>query len=99
MLENPARHFLYRRIEDVAELTRTPESLRVQMFLERHLRPTTDHALTAANFNRSDDAMANKTRNQRKRLDALRVAFSHQWEAAPPRSFASVPLRRADGRG
>jgi hypothetical protein len=101
MLENPARHFLYRRIEEVAELTRRPESLRVQTFLERHLRPTTDHALTAANFNWSDDAMANKTRNQRKRLDALRVAFSNHWEAAPPRSFASVPLRRAvrDGRG
>lgn len=101
MLENPARHFLYRRIEDVAELTRTPESLRVQMFLERHLRPTTDRALAAANINWSDEAMANKTRDQRKRLDALRVAFSHQREVTPPRSFASVPLRRAirDGRG
>jgi hypothetical protein len=71
------------------------ESLRVPMFLERHLRPTTDHALTAANINWSDEAMANKTRNQRKRLDALRVAFSYQWEAAPPQSFASLPLRRA----
>lgn len=101
MLENPARHFLYRRMEDVAELGRTPESLRAQAFLERHLRPTTDHALTAANINWSDDVMVNKTRNQRKRLDALRVAFSHQLEAAPPRSFASAPLRRAvrDGRG
>jgi len=100
MIENPARHFVYRRIEDVADLGRTPESLRAQTFLERQLRPTTDHALAAANINWSDDTMANKTRNQRKRLDALRVAFSHQWEATPPRSFASVPLRRAarDGR-
>jgi hypothetical protein len=100
MIENPARHFVYRRIEDVADLGRMPESLRAQTFLERQLRPTTDHALAAANINWSDDAMANKTRNQRKRLDALRVAFSHQWEATPPRSFASVPLRRAirDGR-
>jgi hypothetical protein len=95
MLDNPARHFLYRRMEDVAELARTPESQRVPMFLERHLRPTTDHALTAANINWSDEAMANKTRNQRKRRDALRVAFSYQWEAAPPQSFASLPLRRA----
>jgi hypothetical protein len=101
MLENPARHFLYRRIEDVAELGRTPESLRAQAFLERHLRPTTDHALAAANINWPEEAMAKKTRDQRKRLDALRVAFSHQWEATPPRSFASVPLRRVvrDGRG
>ena len=101
MLENPARHFIYRRIQDVAELGRTPESLRAQTFLERRLRPTTDHALAAASINWSNEAMANKTRDQRKRLDALRVAFSHLWEAAPPQSFASVPLRRAvrDGRG
>jgi hypothetical protein len=101
MLENPARHFLYRRIQDVAELGRTPDSLRAQTFLEGHLRPTTDLALAAANINWSDEAMANRTRQQRKRLDALRVAFSHQWEATPPRSFAAAPLRRAarDRRG
>jgi hypothetical protein len=101
MLENPARHFLYRRIEDVTELGRTPDSLRPQTFLERHLRPTTGHALAAANINWPEEAMAKKTRDQRKRLDALRVAFSHQWEATPPRSYASVPLRRAvrEGRG
>jgi hypothetical protein len=101
MLENPARHFLYRRIQDVAELGRTPDSLRAQTFLEGHLRPTTDLALAAANINWSDEAMANRTRQQRKRLDALRVAFSHQWKATPPRSFAAVPLRRAarDRRG
>jgi hypothetical protein len=100
MLENPARHFIYRRIHDVAELGRTPESLRAQTFLERRLRPTTDHALAAASINWSNEAMANKTRDQRKRLDALRVAFSHQLEAVPPQSFASVPLRRVvrDGR-
>lgn len=99
MLEDPARHFLYQRIRDVAELARIPESLRAQTFLERHLRPTTDHALAAANINWSNEAMANKIRDQRKRLDVLRVAFSHQWEATPPRSFSSVPLRRAAREG
>lgn len=97
----PGSALLYRRMKDVAELGQTPESLRAQTFLQRHLRPTTDWALAAANINWSNEAMANKTRDQRKRLDALRVAFSHQREATPPRSFASVPLRRAirDGRG
>jgi len=95
MLENPARHFLYRRMHDVAELGRTPESLRSQTFLEQYLRPTTDRALAAANINWSNDALAKKVRNQRKRLDALRIAFSHHREANPPRSYASAPLRRA----
>jgi hypothetical protein len=61
----------------------------------------TDRVLAAASINWSDEAMAQKTRDKRRRLDALRVALSHQREAAPPRSFASVPLRRIvrDGRG
>jgi hypothetical protein len=94
LIENPARHFLYRRIEDVAALGRTPESLRAQVFLDRHLRPMTDRALAAANIKWSHETMAKKARDQRKHLDALRVAFSHQSEAAPARSFAAVPLRR-----
>jgi hypothetical protein len=93
MLENPARHFLYRRLQDIAGLSQTPESLRAQIFLER-LRPMTDRALSAANINWSHETMARKTRDQRKRLDGFRVAFSHQADAVPPRSFASVPLRR-----
>ena len=72
MIENPARHFLYRRVEDVAELGQTPGSLRAQTFLDRHLRPTTDHALAAANINWSDKTMADKTRNQRKRLGCFK---------------------------
>lgn len=95
MLENPARHFLYQRMGDVAELGRTPESLRVPTFLEQHLRPRTDQALAAANINWSDDAMAKKTREKRKWLDALRVTFGRYYESNPPRSFASVPPRRA----
>lgn len=94
MLENPARHFLVQRTGDVMELGRTPESLRAPAFLERHVRPKTDRALAAANINWSDDAMAQKTRDKRKWLDALRVAFGRHYEANPPRSFASVPLRR-----
>ncbi|MFQ5954119.1 MAG: hypothetical protein ACE5JZ_03545 [Kiloniellales bacterium] len=95
MFENPVRHFLYQRIQEVARLGQVPESLRVQRFLEQYMRPATDRALAAANINWPDDAMAKKTRAHRKRLDHLRVALGKHAEANPPRSFASVPLRRA----
>jgi hypothetical protein len=88
-------------MEDTAQLGRAPESLRAQAFLEQYLRPTTDRALAAAKINWTDDRMAKKTRDRRKWLDALRVALGHHREANAPRSFASVPERRAvrDGRG
>jgi hypothetical protein len=95
MLENPARHFLYRRIQDVAGLGQTPESLRAQTFLERTLRPMTDRALAAANINWSDEAMANKTRDQRKRLvpSGLRSVIEGGSSAAVIRFSAGAANR------
>lgn len=95
MLENPARHFLYQRMRDVAAIGQVPESLRIQAFLEQYLRPATDRALAAASVNWQDDEMAKKTRDHRKRLDNLRISLGHHAETHPPRSFASVPLPRA----
>lgn len=94
MIENPGRHFLYGRIQDVVSLGQVPETLRTQTFLEQFVRPKTDLALAAANINWSNDAMAKKTREQRKRLDDLRIAFSYQKESNPPRTFASTPAQR-----
>ena len=94
MIENPARHFLYQRIQEVATLDQVPESLRVQKFLEQFMRPATDRALVAANINWPEDGMAKKTRDHRKRLDHLRITFGKIADDNPPSSFATVPLRR-----
>lgn len=49
MLARPARHFLCRRIAEVAGLSREPETVRAQQFLERYVRPASDQAVNAAN--------------------------------------------------
>ncbi len=95
MIENRAHHFLYQRIQEVLGLSRIPEQLRPQRFLDLHLRPTTDRALAAANINWDDDPMRKKTHDHRKRLDALRIALGDQALHSPPKSFALVPKRRA----
>jgi hypothetical protein len=94
-IENPGRHFLRQRMEQVSWLQGIPEELRPQRFLDRHVRPATDLALAAATINWEDDAMAKKTREHRKRLDSLRVVLGHQAANNPPRSFALLPETRA----
>jgi|SRR3989344_1077991 len=75
MMQNPARHFLYQRMQEVTMLSQIPEQLRAQRFLDQRLRAATDRALAVANIDWHDEAMAKRTREQRKRLDALRIAL------------------------
>jgi len=93
-LENPARHFLYQRIREVATLSQIPEQLRVQRFLDQHLLPTTNLALVAANINWHDEAMAKRTHEQRKRLDALRIALGNYELKRQKQSPAHLPKTR-----
>jgi len=95
MLENPAKHFLYQRIREVSALSQIPEQIRAQHFLDQRLRPATDLALSAANIKWHNKAMAKRTREQRKRLDALRVALGDYVNKHQKPSQAYLPKTRA----
>ena len=94
-LDNPARHFLYQRIKQVSGLAQIPEQLRTGRFLEQHLRPATDAVLAAANFQWEDETFMRKMRDQRKRLDMLRVALGNLEQKMPVRPVAVLPQTRA----
>lgn len=99
MLARPARHFLCRRIEEVAGLNREPETIRAQQFLEHYVRPASDQSVRAANINWEDTPMGNamkkKMQGNRKSLDSLRQALGEHVRRAPPRTFAVLPQTRA----
>ncbi|MBI3528875.1 MAG: hypothetical protein HY067_13015 [Betaproteobacteria bacterium] len=95
MLENPARHFMYQRIQQVLSLSQIPEQLRAARFLDKYLRPTTDHALAAANIKWRDEKMAKKMREQRKRLDTLRVTLGEYETKEQKQPPAFLPKTRA----
>jgi hypothetical protein len=95
MLQNPGRHFIWQRTEEVADLGRIPSDMRTQRFLDQHIRSTTDKALLAANMKWTVPEMAKKTQEHRKRLDNLRVTLGKHATESPPESFAIVPKTRA----
>lgn len=100
MQQNKTRHFLYQRIQQILEMSRIPETLRTQIFLERHLRPTTDKILAATKVNWPIEATANKFQKHRKRLDSLRVALGNYAQTTPPRflQFCLKPEARGNRR-
>lgn len=95
MTESPKRHFVVQRMQQVAQLSQFPETIRAHRFLELNMRPTTDRALQAASQAIGDEALAKKLQKNRKRLDAMRVALGKQLEKSPPHSYAAVPETRA----
>ena len=99
MLQNPGRHFICQRIDEVSNLSQIPSDLRTQRFLDQHVRAATDKALAAANTKWDDDLLVAKTREHRKRLDNLRVALGDQVSRHPPQSFSAVPDTRSAREG
>lgn len=94
MLDNPARHFLYQRTSQVSELSRIPEQIRPQRFLDQHVRPATDQALAIANVPWEDQRVAQAAQRHRKRLDHLRISLGKRAATKPPRTFACLPETR-----
>lgn len=94
MLQNPGRHFICQRIEEVTGLARIPADLRTQRFLDQHVRAATDKAVLAANAKYVDEKLSKKTQEQRKRLDNLRIALGTQATDRPPQTFSAIPDTR-----
>lgn len=99
MFDQPAKHFLYQRMSEVAGLSNMPENLRPQRFLEQHLRPATDKALAATKIEWSDEKSKNKMEKNRKHLDTLRISLGEQAKNKPPKTFAKHPAMRLSRSG
>ena len=94
MLHNHTRHYLYQRMHEVAGLSRMPETLRPQRFLDQHLRPATDKAVAATQIEWPDKKVLEKMQKNRKHLDTLRIALGDYSDKNPPKTFALHPKMR-----
>jgi hypothetical protein len=97
MLQNPARHFLFRRTAQISELSRIPEQIRPHRFLDDHVRPATDQALAIAQWGPTE--MVKKATTHRKRLDLTRIALGKRAASSPPTSFSQLPTIRTVREG
>lgn len=95
MMENPARHFLYQRMNEVAALSQVPDALKPASFVEKHLRSTTDRLVAATTLPFQEDDFAKRIKHQRKRLDMMRVVLGKLASGAAERSIAQLPKTRA----
>jgi hypothetical protein len=86
-LRDPRPHFVRQRLREVARVSRAPETLRSQVYLEDFLRPATDLALRAAKVEPALETA-------RKRLEGWRSVLGAMAHDGPITSFASAPEGR-----
>jgi hypothetical protein len=99
MLENPARHFLYQRMNEVANLSQIPALMRPAQFVDKYLRRVTDQLVAAANLPFADLALAKRVASHRRRLDATRVLLGKLALESKGLSIARLPKTRASRTG
>lgn len=95
MFDNPMKHFIYQRSQQVSDIAARPESARAPDFLDRHIRQTSDDISSAVTTKGLSDDISKKFTKQQKRMSKFRQVMRHQLEADSIPSIAQAPLRRA----
>jgi hypothetical protein len=83
-LADPKHHFMTQRLRELGRLSRAPETLRAQIYLDDFLRPATDLALKAARVEPALEPV-------RQRLESWRLTLGAISRSTESFSFAAVP--------
>lgn len=86
------RHFAFQRMDEVAKLSRVTPSLRPNEYLDRILRPATDHIGRALAYEELPAAVKKKLEKSRRKQDGWRATLG-EMSRAPFGSF-SAPIQR-----
>jgi hypothetical protein len=95
MLKKPGLHYLYQKVNEIAELSQIPEQLRPAHFVEKHLRFVTDQLHIASNMEWADEKLAGQLTKRCKRLDLLHESLGQLIESKAIQHFAFLPQTRA----
>ena len=97
MSADPRRHFILRRVSEVATYSRPPEPVRAGIYLEEFLRPATDLALRATRVAPELDSTRKRLEGWRRTLGAMHQQGAPSTFAVPPEGQRVQPRRRAVG--
>lgn len=96
MLGNPTRHFVHQKSEQMSSIAGIPESVRVQEYLDRYVRPISDDVSAAAGLKTISDQLKTALNKKQKTLGRYRQTFAHFAEADAPETVARRPKLRSE---
>lgn len=99
MLENPAKHFVHQRSEEIRTISERPETVRVAEYVDRMVRPVSDNVAQAVGLGAISSELRKKLEKKQKTMGAFREAIAHFAEVDAMPSRASAPPSRSERSG
>jgi hypothetical protein len=96
MISNPTRHFMQQRSHEVLDISQRPEVLRVSEYLDKTVRPVSDHIAAAVGLGAISDELKKKLQMKQKHMGGFREAMAHLAEVDAAPSQASAPPSRQE---
>jgi hypothetical protein len=96
MLAHPLSHFMHRRCHEIQEIGRRPESLRVAEYIDKTVRPVSDHVAAAVGLGAISNDLKKKLQKKQKLMGGFRGAIAHLAEGDSVASQARVPPSRRE---
>lgn len=95
-LDNPTRHFVHQRSNQIAELSDLPQSMRPTEYLERSVRPIAGDVSAAFGLGAITDDLKGKLEKKMKSMGRFQQAIGHFAKVDEMQSAAQVPQTRSE---
>lgn len=96
MISNPTRHFMHQRCNEVNEISKRPEAIRVNEYMDKNVRPISDNIAAAVGLGAISDELRKKLQRKQKHMGGFREAIAHLAEVDAMPSQASVRPSREE---
>lgn len=93
MLNRPARHFLHQRSRQIEGLSGVPRSLRVNHYLEEHVRRVSDEVAAVTSSTSLSESLRKRFHKKQGSISRFRQAMGHLSNSVPVGSTAIPPVQ------
>ena len=95
MIGNPVQHFLFQRSQQIDSIGNTPQPLRINEYLDRHVRHVSDQVAAAASFSGLDEDLQKKLGKKQQSVARFRDALVNlNQEKSLKDTLSVLPERR-----
>jgi hypothetical protein len=92
-VNDPRRHFVFTRMEEVGAISQVPAQLRPNQYLDNVLRPATDRLGRVLQSSLNEE-IKGRLEKERRKLDGWRHTLGEISRSQPATTWAATPVRR-----
>ena len=93
-LENPTRHYIHTRSEQISKMAEVPANIRINHYLDDHVRPISDDVAAVGRLPSLNSEIKKAIAKKQKTVGRFRQAMAHLAKTHKLHEPAAAPLSR-----